>query len=98
MDPYRDEGTPTEPSEVRVREALRAWGRSVLGGPRRLDEQVTGIYARDDVLVRVATEIVRRDLVERRVAAHARARSAAEIVPPSTLDPFAGSIEDLRTK
>ncbi len=72
--------------------AERAW-RS-----RHLDEQITGIEERDDVVVRVATEIVRRDLVERRIAAHARAQPSGRAIDPSSIDPFAGSMADLRAQ
>ncbi len=97
-DPYRDESASTEPSEASIRQALRVWGRSIPGGPRRLDDQITGIEASDDVVVRVATEIVRRDLVERRVAVHARAQHAGRTIHASKLDPFAASMAELRTQ
>jgi hypothetical protein len=97
-DPYRDGSESVQPSEARVREALRTWARSVPGGPRRLDEQITGIDMHDEVVVRVATEIVRRDLVERRAAAHARAQGSGEIVHPAVIDPFSTSLDALRTR
>lgn len=97
-DPYRDERASTEPSEARIRQALRVWARSVPGGPRRLDEQITSIEPRDDVVVRVATEIVRRDLIERRITVHARAQHAGRTIHPSAIDPFAGSMADLRAQ
>lgn len=97
-DPYRDEDASTELSEARIRQALQMWARGVLGGPRYLDEQITSIEERDDVVVRVATEIARRDLVERRIAAHARAQPVGRAIDPSRLDPFGVSLADLRAQ
>lgn len=97
-DPYRDEPEAVEPSEASIREALRVWGRSVPGAPLRLDELITGIEACDEVMVRVATEVVRRDLVERRAVPDGRVQRSQPAIDPATLDPFAEPASEIRRK
>lgn len=94
--PYRGEAGDPGPAQVDARTAFRKWARSVLGAPRQLDAQITGIEERDEVIVRVATEVVRRDLTEGRAPSHRRARRSVAVVAPAAIDPFAHSLQELR--
>jgi hypothetical protein len=96
--PYRGEPRRTGPSEERVREALRAWARRVPGAPSRLDEMVTAIEVRDQIVARVATTVVRRDLVERRGGPRSRLVPDPPTLDPSSLDPFAWTPTELRAR
>ncbi len=82
-------------SDRAVAEAVNAWGRTVFGAPRRLAELVTGVAVNDEVLRRIVTQVVRRDLRERRAPADERQPTPARL-DPSRLDPFAYSQESLR--
>lgn len=71
-----------------IEEAVNAWSRTVFGAPRRFSELVTGVDVRDEVLRRVATQVTRRELRERR----GRADDSVATQPrlnPANVDPFA---------
>lgn len=71
------------------------WARSVFSAPRRLDALVTAVESRDEVIERVATHVIRRDLREVRAATSER-RSTRPRVEPSSVDPFAHTSETLK--
>lgn len=79
-----------------LREAFRRWASTAPGAPARLEEQVSGVETRDEVLVRLAMTVARRDLVEARGPCHSPPRGAA--TDPAVIDPFAHSLEDLRAR
>lgn len=81
-----------------VRAAFRTWGRSVFGAPRRLESLISAVDERDEVMTRVATRIVRRDLVQNRIPSNRRAKMNGAPVSPATIDPFNESLEDLRRR
>ncbi|WP_441286848.1 hypothetical protein ACSRUE_31660 [Sorangium sp. KYC3313] len=70
----------------------------MFGAPRRLDELVTSVSERDEVITRVATTVSRRDLVPQRIPTHDRRRRSASPADPASLDPFSGTMEELRTR
>src|SRR5258708_3753802 len=78
-----------------VRDAAEAWARTVFGAPRKFADLVRGVEVRDEVIHRVITNVVRRDIHEERLPSNARTRSAPR-VDPRTVDPFAVPIEELR--
>lgn len=81
------------PHDVGV--AVNAWSRSVFTAPRRFTDLVVGVTQRDEVLHRVLTEIVRRDLREQRCAAVERELSKPR-VPFAQVDPFSGTLDTLK--
>jgi hypothetical protein len=78
-----------------IESAVIAWARSVFSAPRRLDQLVTSVEARDEIIERVATRIRHRELREQRVATSER-RSTRPRVEQSSVDPFAHTHETLR--
>ncbi|WP_437819568.1 hypothetical protein [Sorangium sp. So ce1078] len=96
--PYRDEEKGNAAASVDVRTALRSWARTELGAPRRLDELITSVSERDELIARVATTVIRRDLVPQRIPTHDRRSRSAIPVDPASLDPFSGTMEELRTR
>jgi hypothetical protein len=82
-----------------ARESLRAWAKTVLGAPRKLDEMVYLLKQEEEDFVRVATEIHRRELLEQRAPAppDASRRPPAVFMDLRTLDPWAIGEEELRT-
>ncbi|AUX32031.1 MULTISPECIES: hypothetical protein [Sorangium] len=96
--PYRDEEKGNAAASVDVRTALRAWARTEFGAPRRLDELISSVSERDEVITRVATTVIRRDLVPQRIATHDRRGRSASPEDPASLDPFSGTMEDLRRR
>jgi hypothetical protein len=75
--------------------AVERWGRGVFGAPRRLSTLITAVEPRDEVLHRVFTDVVQRELREERTFATERYPSSPR-VPLARVDPFAGSLETLR--
>ncbi|MDC0685719.1 DnaJ-like cysteine-rich domain-containing protein [Sorangium atrum] len=53
---------------------------------------------RDEVITRVATTVIRRDLVPQRIPTHDRRSRSASPEDPASLDPFSGTMEELRTR
>ncbi|WP_155798464.1 hypothetical protein [Sorangium cellulosum] len=96
--PYRDEEKGSTSASVDVRAALRSWARTEFGAPRRLDALITSVSERDELIARVATTVIRRDLGQERVPTHERRSRTAGPVNPASLDPFSGTLEDLRTR
>src|SRR5262249_38991563 len=74
--PYRAEELRAD-APAELASAVVRWARSTFGAPRRLSAHITGVEERDEVVVRVATEVVRRDLYEQRVPAGRLARRGA---------------------
>ncbi|WP_437580656.1 hypothetical protein [Sorangium sp. So ce887] len=96
--PYRGEEQDNAGSSVDVRTALRSWGRTELGAPRRLDELITSVTERDELITRVATTVIRRDLIPQGMPTHERRSRSANPVDPASLDPFRGPLEELRAR
>src|SRR5690349_7391967 len=81
--------------EGAVRQAADRWARTVFGAPRAFSNSITGVEARDEVIERVATEVVRRDL-RITYAPTSRGEITTPEVDWSTVDPFAYSEPSLR--
>jgi hypothetical protein len=81
--------------ERHIENAVTAWARTVFSAPRRFHELVTGVESRDDVIERVATHIVRRELREVRTATAER-RGTRPRVDPSSVDPFVHTHDTLK--
>ncbi|XXX81445.1 hypothetical protein WMF30_22060 [Sorangium sp. So ce134] len=96
--PYQDEEKPSATASVDVRAALRAWARTEFGAPRRLDGLITSVRERDEVITRVATTVIRRDLVPQRIPTHDRRSRSTSPEGPASLDPFSGTMEELRAR
>lgn len=84
-----------EPDQRRIEQAVTTWARSVFSAPRQLSALVTNIESRDEVIVRVATSIVRRELREARSPTSER-RSTRPRVDRATIDPFAYTSDALK--
>jgi len=80
-----------------VHDAVDHWGRSVAGAPRRLADLVTAIRVRDQLLERVVTEVVRRDIREQRLPTNER-RVSSPRLRAEDIDPFAVPGESLRAE
>ena len=80
-----------------VHQAVDAWSRGVFGAPRRMSDLLVSIEVRDEVLERVVTEIVRREVREQRLPCNRRDQSPPRIAPHA-VDPFEVSTEALRAK
>lgn len=89
-------GSPP-PSEIspEVAAAVDRWARSVSGAPRALSRLIVRSERKDEVLHRIYTEVVRRDLVAERSPAPER-RPAPPPADPATIDPFAHTPDSLR--
>lgn len=87
----------TNHSEVspEVAAAVDRWGRSVFGAPRKLSRLIVRSESKDEVLHRVYTEIIRRDLVAERSPAPER-HPTAPPVEPTLIDPFVHNPDSLR--
>ncbi|MDI3290709.1 hypothetical protein [Polyangium sp. 15x6] len=96
--PYRGEETDDASANVNVRTAFASWARTVFGAPRRPDALITSVKERDELITRVATTVIRRDLVQQRIPTHERRSRSTSPVHEATLDPFRGTMEDLRTR
>lgn len=94
---YRDRDQPTTTAEE-IRTALLRWSRTVFGAPSRLDAQVTAIEERDEELVRVATSVVRRELVAQRAPASSYDRGSGAPTEARSVDPFAVTLDELRAR
>lgn len=84
-------------SDVRhsVHDAARKWASGVQGAPRNLDALITKIGVRDEVIERVATQIVRRD-IHQQWAFCGTTRPTRPKVAGTDFDPFGLSEQDLR--
>ncbi len=85
----------TEGDARRIETAVTAWARSIFSAPRRLGDLVTNIERRDEVIERVATHIVRREIREVRTATGER-RSTRPRIDRGSVDPFAHTIDTLK--
>jgi hypothetical protein len=81
--------------EPELATAIDRWGRGVVGAPRHLSTLITAVESRNDVLHRVYTYVVRRELHEERVAASERYTSSPR-VQFARVDPYAGTLESLK--
>lgn len=80
----------------RIPQAVNAWGRSVFGGPRNLTRLVVGLpEVRDEIIERVFTRVVRREIGEA-FAPTRETRTTRARVDSSAIDPFAYTNETLR--
>ncbi|WP_394842031.1 hypothetical protein LZC95_33760 [Pendulispora brunnea] len=86
------------PSVTRsVHDATAAWGQTVFGAPRGLDQLITAIDVQDEVFERLATEYITCPLREERVPTKQRGASAPR-VDPRTVDPFRTTPSQLRAE
>ncbi len=90
-------GSPTiAPEEVRA--AFARWSRTVQGAPRRLDAQVTRVELGSEEVVRLATTVVRRELVTERRPAMVSERPRGMATEARSIDPFTVNLDDLRAR
>lgn len=75
--------------------AVDTWGRSVAGAPRCLSDAVTSVEPNDEILRRVVTQVVRREVGEVRAPSSERSTSARRL-DPARIDPFAYTADSLR--
>ncbi len=80
-----------------VPNAFQRWARTVFGAPRRPQDLITDVQARDEIIDRLATLVTRREIREVRTGTRER-RSTASRLDRSTVDPFAFSAETLRVE
>lgn len=80
-----------------VAEAADRWARKIFGAPRKFSSLIFQVENKDELVHRVLTEVVRRDLREERAASQERAATLLR-VDPSRLDPFAYSQESIRAE
>lgn len=80
-----------------VHAAADAWARHISGAPAHFDELITAIDVRDEVLERVVTEIVRREIRVQRLPSNAASLTTPKI-DPATVHPFELSLESLRAQ
>jgi hypothetical protein len=81
--------------ERRIQNAVTAWARSIFLAPRRFHELITNVESRDEIIDRVATCVVRRDIREVRTATGDR-RSTRPRVDQASVDPFSHTVDTLR--
>src|SRR5690349_6466020 len=81
--------------EPELASAIDRWGRGVVGAPRHLSTLITAVESRNDVLHRVYTYVVRRELHEERAAAIERYTSSPR-VQLGRVDPYVGTLESLK--
>ena len=79
-----------------VRDAVRVWAEGIRGAPRNLDDMVVLLKEEEEVILRVATELHRREVVEERGPADRSRRPTARRTDPRTIDPWTLSPADLR--
>lgn len=87
--------TSTDSDQRTIENAVTAWARSIFSAPRRLGELVTNVEQRDEVIERVATQIVRREVREVRTATIER-RSTRPRIERGSVDPFAHTVDTLK--
>jgi hypothetical protein len=93
----RDDVQPSISLDSATLEAVSRWARGILGAPRRFAEHMVATKAEDEVILRLATEIERRSLVEQRAASGGRVGIEAQI-DPAAIDPFAVDESEIRLK
>ena len=84
------------PLSVSVHDAFARWGRTLFAAPLRLDDHIERIEVRDEVIERVATEIVRREVREERLPTN-RTKTTSAGIHASAVDPYEMSLADLRS-
>ena len=89
--------TPNVPFRRSVRAAATAWSRTIAGAPLRFAELIRAVVVRDEIVQRVATEIVRREL-RLHVEPAIRGACTGQNLDPSTIDPFLISADQLRAR
>jgi len=80
-----------------VHDAAEIWAGNVFGAPREFAALITSIEVRDEVLERVVTEVVRRDIREQRLPSNRRDLTPPRI-NPNSVDPFEISVAALRAQ
>lgn len=85
---------PPTPSRS-VEAAATAWGRSIFGAPRNLGQLVESVAVKDEVLERLFTTVVRRDVQEVRGRGPSGRQTPVRL-DARQVDPFAISTEQLR--
>lgn len=80
-----------------VPDAFQRWARTVFGAPRRPQDLIADVQARDEIIDRLATLVTRREIREVRTGTRER-RSTASRLDRSTVDPFAFTAETLRVE
>lgn len=78
-----------------VAEASTAWGRTIFGAPRHLGRLVTSVEVRDEIVERLFTTVVRREVREERAPGPA-GRQTPPPIDAWSVDPFSVSPEQLR--
>jgi hypothetical protein len=93
-EPGAGHGTPHPPARS-VPEAVNAWARSISGAPEQLSRLVTHVEVHDEIIYRLFTRVVRRDLCEERAPA-AGGEPTGPRLDPQSVDPFGTSTPSLR--
>lgn len=96
-EPDDNESTVDAERSDEIRRAFGAWASQVFGAPAELADQITGCASRDEVIERVFTSVVRRDLVEERLPTNRKDVTRPK-VDISRVDPFAQNLEQLRNQ
>src|ERR1700712_5271765 len=78
-----------------IEHAVNTWAHSIFSAPRRLSALVTNIEHNDEVIERVATHIVRREVLEVRAATSER-RATRPRVERASIQPFDHSRDSLK--
>lgn len=89
------EGAPPPTPATSVEEAVTAWGRTISTAPRQLGRLVRTVEVKDEVIERLFTTVIRRDVHEVRGRGPS-GRPAPVRVDSRTVDPYAASPEQLR--
>ena len=86
----------TAPPGRSIPDAIDLWGRSMWGAPRNLSRLVTKVEVQDDLVERLYTEIVRREVGWE--LAPGQGQATASPLQPEQVDPFAVTLAQLRQK
>ena len=76
--------------------AARAWAKSTFGAPLFFDQVITGVKEKEEVLTRIATQIVRREVLQERVPAPPGYQPQGQPIDPKSIDPWQIAPEQLR--
>ena len=87
-----DKDLAASPAQLR---AVDAWAKGVRGAPRGLAATITAVQPRDEVLHRVVSKVLRRQLSEQRTPARAR-RASSPRTPLGQVDPFVHTLQTLQ--
>lgn len=84
------------PVERSIQDAANAWAGSIFGAPWRFADLITGVEVHDEIIRRVVTQVVRREIHERREPSSDR-QASTQRLDPARVDPFAYTDESLRS-